>query len=147
MKKWGGNRNERVVESAIHLREETNLRRHPLPFMNVLKTAALNINVISTRNRVAMLHAFVRYHDIDILLLQVTHPDLGDLPGYVTYTNIRTAMRGAAFVTRNELQVTNITKLPSGRGTSANCVGIIPIKLYAPSGTAKQAERENFFKT
>jgi hypothetical protein len=50
-------------------------------------------------------------------------------------------------VTRNELQVTNITKLPSGRGMAANCVGITLINVYAPSATAKQAEGVNFYNT
>jgi exonuclease III len=116
--------------------------------MNVLKIATLNINGIHTRNRVAMLHVFLRYQDIDVLFLQeVTHPGLSDLPGYVTYTNVGSTMKGTAFVTRNELQLTNITKLPSGRGMAANCMGITLIKVYAPSGTAKQAERENFYNT
>lgn len=113
--------------------------------MNVLKIATLDINGLHTRNRVAMLHDFLKNHDIDIFLQEVTHPDLDDLPGYVTYTKVGTSMRGTAFVTRNELQVTNITKLLSGRGMAADCVGITLINIYASSGTAKKVERENFF--
>ena len=56
-----------------------------------------------------MLHDFLRKQEIDILYLQeVTHPDLGDLHGYTTYANVRTSMRGTAFVARDELQLTNI---------------------------------------
>jgi exonuclease III len=55
-------------------------------------------------------------------------------------------MRGTGFVARNELQLTNIINLPSGRGMVAKCVGITLSKIYAPSGTAKQ-ERENFYNT
>jgi exonuclease III len=57
--------------------------------------ATLNIKGIHTPNRIAMLHDFLRYHNIDILFLQeVTHPDLGDFPGYVTHTNVGTTLSG-----------------------------------------------------
>jgi exonuclease III len=93
-----------------------------------------------------MPHDFLRNHDIEILFLQeVTHPYLSDLPEYVTHTNVRTSMRGTAFVTRIDLQVTNITKLPSGRRIAADCVGITLINIHATSGTAKRMERETFF--
>jgi exonuclease III len=86
-----------------------------------------------------MLHAFLKSHALDILFLQeITHPNFGNLPGYTTYINFRTTMRGTAFVTRNYLQVTNITKLQTGRGTAAECEGITLLKLFAPSGTEKK---------
>ena len=50
-------------------------------------------------------------------------------------------------MTRKELQVTNITKLPSGRGIVTDCGGITLLNIYAPSGTARSVERENFFNT
>ena len=95
-----------------------------------------------------MLHDFLKCHAIDILFLQeVTHPHFDNLPGYTTYTNVGTTMRGTAFMTRNGLQVTNINKIPSGRGITAECEGVTLLNVYAPSGTAKQAEREAFFNT
>ena len=116
--------------------------------MNILKIATLNINSIHTPTRVAMLHDVLSYHDLDILFLQeVTHPNLGNMPGYTTYRNVGTTMRETGFVTRNDLQVTNIAKLPSGRGIVAECVGVTLLNVYAHSGTAKQAERESFFNT
>jgi exonuclease III len=56
-------------------------------------------------------------------------------------------MRGTAFMSRNGLQVININKIPSGRGITAECEGITLLNVHAPSGTAKQAEREAFFST
>ena len=115
--------------------------------MNILKIATLNINGIHT-TRIATLHDFLKCHAIDILFLQeVTHSHFDNLPGYTTYTNVGTTMRGTAFMTRNGLQVTNINKIPSGRGITAECGGITLLNVYAPSGTAKQAEREAFFNT
>jgi exonuclease III len=139
-------KSERVVARATP-REETNLRWHPLsPHMYFLKIAMLNINGIHTPNRIAMLHDFLRYHDIDVLFLQeVTHSDLGDFPGYVTHTNVGTTLRRTAFVTRLDPPVKNITKLTTGRGMAVGCMRMTFINIYAPSGTAKQAERESFF--
>jgi len=136
-------RSEFVVVRAPP-RDETSLRRHPLSPLDVLKLATLNINEIHTPSRVVMLYDFLRYHDIDILFLQVTHHDIGDLPGYVTHTNVGTTMRGTAFVTRNELPVTNVINIPTGTGKASDCLGITLINVYVPSGKAKQAERESF---
>ena len=95
-----------------------------------------------------MLHDFLKSHALDILFLQeITHPNFGNLPGYTTHTNVGTTMRGTAFVTRNDLQVTNITKLRTGRGIAAECEEITLLNPYAPSGTAKKAEREASFNT
>ena len=81
--------------------------------MNILKIATLNMNGIYKPNGIAMLHDFLKTHALDILFLQeITHPNFDNLPGYTTYTNVGT--RGTAFVTRNDQQVTNITKLPTG---------------------------------
>jgi hypothetical protein len=62
-----------------------------------------------------MLHDFLNSQALDILFIQeITHPDFGKLPGYTTYTNVETTIKGTAFVTLNVLQVTNFTKLPTG---------------------------------
>jgi len=48
-------------------------------------------------------------------------------------------------VTRNEITITNITRLPSGRGIVAEYRGIWLVNVYAPPGTAKLLERERFY--
>jgi len=53
-------------------------------------------------------------------------------------------MRSTALRTREEITITNITKLPSGRGLATEFRGIWMINIYAPSGAAKK-EREQFF--
>jgi exonuclease III len=82
-----------------------------------------------------------------LFLQEIAHPFLNELRNYKTYTNVRTAMRGTALVTREETTITNITKLPSGRGTAAEFRGIWMINIYAQSGAAKKKEREQFFDT
>jgi exonuclease III len=68
--------------------------------LNIIKIAKLNINDTYTPTRIAMLHDFLKGHALDILFLQeITHPNFGNLPGYTTYTNDGTTMRGTALVT------------------------------------------------
>lgn len=106
--------------------------------MNILKLATLNINGLYSRTRVEMLHEFLREQDIDILYIQkVTHLNLCELRGFTTHTNLGTSMRGTDFVNRNEIQLTNINIILSGRGMAAEFREITPINIYVPSGTAK----------
>jgi exonuclease III len=84
-----------------------------------------------------MLRDFLRSQDIDIFLQEVTHHALQDLYGYETYLNVGTDMWGTAFVTKQDLRLTNINKLPSGRGITADFTGVKLVNIYVPSGTAK----------
>ena len=54
-------------------------------------------------------------------------------------------MRGIAIVARNDIMLRNINKLPSGRAIAAECKGLYIVNIYAPSGTAKRMEHENFY--
>ena len=53
-------------------------------------------------------------------------------------------MRGTAILARQDLHITHIDILPSGRATAVVFSGIRIINVYAPSGTAKRTERERF---
>ena len=116
--------------------------------MNVFKIATLNINGLAARARMEMLQDFLRRQEIDIFFLQeVTHPFLNELLKNKTYTNVGTAMRGTALVTREEITIGNITKLPSGCAIAAEFRGIWMINIYAPSGATRKKEREPFFES
>jgi len=54
-------------------------------------------------------------------------------------------MRGRAIEARSEIQLTNITTLPSGRAIAAEYRGIRLINVYTPSGTTRRNERERFY--
>jgi len=70
--------------------------------MDVFKIATLNINGLALRTKVEILEDFLRQHEIDILFLQVVvHSTIDTLRNYNTYTNVGTAGRGTAMVTRN----------------------------------------------
>ena len=92
-----------------------------------------------------MLHDFVRKHDFDTLLAQeLTSTEVLNIYGYETY-NIGASIRGTAILAKRELHLTNITTLPSGRAIAAVYKGIQLINIYAPSGTTKRTDREQFF--
>jgi exonuclease III len=112
----------------------------------VTKLANLNIHGFPNRTRVGMLTEYIRRHDLDIIFLQeITDPELLNMPAYDMYYNIGSYRRGTAIVARNDIAVTNINKIPSGRSIAAEYKDLHIVNIYAPSGTAKRAEREHFY--
>ena len=107
----------------------------------------ININGLASRTKVEMLEDFLRRQEIDFLFLpEVVHSTVDTLCSYKTHINVGTAGRGTAMVTRNEIMITNITRLLSGRGITAEYMCIWLVKVYVPAGTAKRQERERFYK-
>ena len=120
---------------------------HPLlQGRNIVKIATININGITAQLRISMLTEFIRLHELDILLVQeVTHPETLNVRGYTTHLNIGASMRGTAILARNEITLTNIINVPSGRAMAATYNGLLIINVYAPSGTARRTDRESFY--
>jgi exonuclease III len=115
------------------------------PFTNALTVATLNINGLESPARIAMLDAFIRTHDIDIILLhEVTKPIDLRSTHYRTYFSIGTTRRGTAIVAREGVALSNIAMVPSGRAIVAEYDNITIVNIHAPSGTAKRSEREDF---
>ena len=52
---------------------------------------------------------------------------------------------GPDTVTRNEIKITKITRLPWGREIAAKCRGIFVVKVCGPSGKAKRQDKERFY--
>jgi exonuclease III len=93
-----------------------------------------------------MLEDFLIKHEIDILFLQeVTQPVFDNLRGYTAYNNTEKTRRGTAILAINHLTLTNILRLPTGRGLAADFQGVWLVNIYAPSGAEKRQEREDFF--
>jgi len=116
--------------------------------MSTVKIATLNINGITARTRVGMLADFIRQHDFDIIFIQeVTSTEVLNFRVYNTHLNIGASIRGTAILAKSTLQLTNITILPSGRAIAADYKGIRLINVYAPSGTARRTDREQFYTT
>ena len=67
--------------------------------------------------------------------------------GYQSTTNIGTLGSDTAILSKLNLQLHRIERLPIGRGIVAYYVNTCIVKIYAPLGTANRSEREVFFNT
>jgi exonuclease III len=110
------------------------------------KIATLNINGISASTRLNMLEEFLYKQNIDLALLQeVTNSKISKIRRYTAYINMGTEGRGTAFLAKDSHVITNIQRIPTGRGISALFNGIKIINIYAPSGSEKKRERVDFY--
>ena len=114
--------------------------------LNTFKIATLNINGIASKTRLGMLEGFLKRKDIDFALLQeVTHANLTTFRRYTAHVNEGTDRRRTAILVKEVLTLSDIKRLPSGRGIAASYNGIRIINVYAPSGAEKRNERESFY--
>jgi exonuclease III len=82
--------------------------------------ATLNINGITSAIRLRMLDEFLHKQDIDIMLFQeVTDTNVNAINRYKAHVNQGTEGRGTAILTKEGLTISNIKRLPSGRGMAA----------------------------
>jgi len=110
--------------------------------------ATLNFNGLTSPTRLAMLDDFLKKQDIDLVFLQeVTHPNLHTIHRYIAHINEGTDRRGTAILAKEGIALTDIKRLPSDRDIAAKHNGLGLINIYAPSGTARRSEKENFFKS
>jgi len=111
------------------------------------RVLTLDINGIESHNRIRMLEQFVHRHDVDIALLQeVTDGDKLICKGYHSTINIGTTGRGQAILHKLNIQLHRIERIPSGRRIAVYFDDACIVNIYAPSGTAKRVEKEEFFK-
>ena len=95
-----------------------------------------------------MLEDFQWRQDIHFPLLQeVSHTILNTISRYTVHMNIVTDWRGTAILAKDGAALTNILRLPSGRGMSASLHGILIVNIYAPSDSQKRQEMECFYNT
>jgi exonuclease III len=109
------------------------------------RIATLNINGVSSTTRIRMLEDFLRRQEIDLMLLQeVTQDTISMIGNYTAHINIGTDGRETAILAKEGFTLTNIQRIPSGRGIAATLQGIRIVNIYAPSGSEKKREREAF---
>jgi exonuclease III len=110
------------------------------------KIATLNINGIAATTRIQMLEDFLHTHDIDIACLQeMTNTAINTKRNYTSHMNIGSDDRGTAIPTKDCYQLTDIRRIPTGRGMSAHFNGVKILNVYAPSGSEKRHDREDFY--
>ena len=64
----------------------------------------------------------------------------------MAHSNIGTTGSGTAILSLDQLQLTNIVRLPTGRGMAASFQKVTLVNIYALSG-AERREREQVFAT
>jgi exonuclease III len=93
-----------------------------------------------------MLEELLQRQEIDTAFLQeVKHPHLNAINRYIAYINEGATSRGTAILARGRIILTNVTRLPTGRGIDAEYQGISLVNIYAPSGAARRNEGEIFY--
>jgi exonuclease III len=93
-----------------------------------------------------MLEEFLHKQDIDVALLQeVTNTKISTFKRYTAHINIGTEGRRTAILAKDCYSLTNIHRIPKGRDISATFNGIKISNIYAPSGSEKNREREEFY--
>ena len=105
------------------------------------KIATLNINGITSP-----FNNLLFRQDIYIALLQkVSINDFSSLHGYAALVNERNDKRGTAILLKEGIFLSNIKRLPSGRGIAGLFKQTWSMNIYAPSGAKKRKERNTFF--
>jgi exonuclease III len=113
-----------------------------------VKLTAINVNGIASYTRMDMLGGFLKGQDIDIALLhEVTHVNFAKIRSNTALVSEGTEKRGTAIFAKEGLPLHNIKRLPSGRGIAAVYGNMDNKCIYAPSGSERRLERENFFKS
>jgi exonuclease III len=78
---------------------------------------------------------------------EVTNHKINAIPGYHTYINAGSEKRGTAVAMKEGTHSTEIRRIPTGRGIAVKIEDTWILNIYAPSGTIRKAEREQFFNT
>jgi exonuclease III len=72
--------------------------------------ASININTVSSINKIDTLRSFIRLLDLDIILLQEVDNDQLEMYGFDTITNVDESRRGTAILIREQIQYTHVEK-------------------------------------
>jgi exonuclease III len=113
--------------------------------VHIYRISTFNINEIQSQTKTAMLADFVTKQDIVVLLQEVSTSIPVNFGGYAIHHNMGTSGRGTAILTRAQLELRGLLRLPSGRGMAADMQGVWLVNVYAPSGAWKIQEPEEPF--
>jgi hypothetical protein len=78
-----------------------------------------------------------------LLLQEVTHDRFDEIVHRNAYINVGTETRGTTIITKENIQLNDIIRLPSGRGIAGWWGDLYIINIYAPSGTGKKKNEMN----
>lgn len=106
---------------------------------------SINMNGISSKNKIDALRAFVYLTELDIVLLQEV-PEQIDINGFDSFINIDHRKRGTEILVRSHIKTSAVQRSIDSRIISLKIDEHVTIcNVYAPSGSAQRVERERFF--
>ena len=112
-----------------------------------LKVATCNFNNNSSHTKLNALQHFLNVYNVNILFLQeVSIEDFSQIYNYKAYVNVGTDHLETAILTKNSISFERVEMLPNGRGMSGVYHNTYFINVYAPSGTNKRKERNDFYQ-
>lgn len=109
--------------------------------------ASININNITSPTKLNALRNFIGSQNLDIVCLQEVENEQLSLPGFVVVANVDHARRGTAIALKSHIQHSHFEKSLDGRLIALRVQDVLIVNIYAPSGTAQRAAREEFFNT
>lgn len=107
----------------------------------------MNINTITNTTKLNALRTFVRTMELDIVFLQEVENDQLTLPGFNVIANVDHARRGTAIAIKDQIPFSHVERSIDGRLIAVRVHDTTLCCIYAPSGTAFRAQREQFFNT
>jgi exonuclease III len=95
-----------------------------------------------------MVEYFLHLNAIYIICLQeVTSTTVKTLRNYIAHFNIGNEGKGTAILHKDCYTLTAIEKVPNGRGITGTFNDVKILNVYAPSGSERKREGEEFFNT
>lgn len=105
----------------------------------------VNLCAATSAAKLEALRLLLEEKDVAVALLQeVALPRL-DVPGYAELTTTGEGRRGTAILVREDLSMTPLLALPSGRGCAVKVGNLSYVCVYAPAGSRQRKQRAAFF--
>jgi exonuclease III len=113
----------------------------------IYKIMTLNINGVAAKERLDMLEGLL-VNEVDVAMLQeVVSTQLQCVRNYECHLNIGTEMRGTVLLVREGLTISDLKRIPPGRGIAPKFGNTWLVNIHAPSGAERREERERLFTT
>ena len=100
---------------------------------------------MASRTRLIVLEEFLWKQEIDALVQEITIPLLSAIRRYTAYKNEGRDRRRTAILAKESITITNIKRIPSGRGMAAMFNTTWIVSINSPSGDKKENERKMLY--
>ncbi|XP_062557853.1 uncharacterized protein LOC134222706 [Armigeres subalbatus] len=107
--------------------------------------ASINIGTITNQTKLNALRTFISSQSLDIVCLQEVENEQLSLPGFIVFANVDHTRRGTAVAVKDHIHVSHVEKSLDSRLIALRLHDTTICNVYAPSGTAQRAAREDFF--